>query len=319
VDCKQQTSRLQRLQSLRAQRRIFMKKSYWIIAVLALAFAGDRLGGWILGKITRESQFRYSRLYRGGADYEILLAGNSRGLIFYQPYIEEKLGVSTLNLSYNGMPISLASVLIEDQLDQQTLPRLLLLDVSMLDKRMDEKLISSFNPYTPYSGRLSQLMQDSSTNDFYAGKISQLYRHNGEVFQRALFYWKKSDEDWLLDRVISTTMQSAVEKQKEFRFDFDEKMLATLAGTVNYARQKGVRVELVLNPYYPPFVGKISNLEELKSKVEKATGQQVHDYSTSIADVEGFGDYQHLNKVGAKLFIDKLIADSIFIEINLNK
>ena len=67
-----------------------MKNIIWIIATIALAFLGDRTAGWVLGKITTESNFRYSRLYGGEAECDVLLVGNSRGLIFYQPYVEEK-------------------------------------------------------------------------------------------------------------------------------------------------------------------------------------------------------------------------------------
>jgi hypothetical protein len=288
-----------------------MKKFFWVIAFLILTFAGDRLGGWFLGKIVSESQFRYSRLYRGDAGCDALFVGNSRGLIFYQPYIEEKTGLSTCNLSYNGMPTDLAATLIKDYLDRHTPPKLLVMDVSLLDKRMDGKLVSGFNPYTVHSERLSEMMKDSFPTSYYGGKVSHLYRYNGEVFQRALYYWKKSDEDWLLDRVISPTLQSDVGNQEEFRFDYTEEMLGQLADAVKYATKKGIHVELVVNPYYPPFADKISNLQALVEKIEQVTGLTVHDYSRAIAEVKGFGDYQHLNKYGSKLYLDKLLEDGV--------
>ena len=288
-----------------------MNKFFWIIAVIVLAFAGDRLGGWLLGNIVQQSQFRYSRLYRNDAQCDLLFAGNSRGLIFYQPYIEEKTGHSTCNLSYNALPMDLANVLVKDHLDRHVAPKVLVLDVTMLDTRMDPKLVTNFNCYTPYSERLSNLMRDSFPNDFYGGKVTHLYRYNSEVFQRAFYYWKKSDEDWLLDRVISPSLQQDVEKQGVFDYTYTPEMLKSLADLVNYAHAKGVRVELVVNPYFPPFAEKIGNLQTLKADIEKATSLPVHDYSNSISGVDGFGDYQHLNKTGAKQFLDKLMADGI--------
>ncbi len=288
-----------------------MKKAYWIFALIALALAGDRLGGRLLGTVVEKSQFRYSRLYRGDGNSELLFAGNSRGLIFYQPYIEEKTGLRTCNLSYNGMPMELAGALIKDYLDRNTLPAVLMLDVTLLDKRMDNRLVTGFNCYSPYSERLQKLLRDSFPNDYYGGKVSWLYRYNSEVFQRALYYLKKSDEDWLLDRVISSSLQQDVTRQKTFDYDFTPDMLKSLAEVVQYARDKGVRVELVINPYYPPFSQKIGNLAALKTAVEKATGLLVHDYSNAISGVEGFGDYQHLNKVGAKQYLDTLMADGM--------
>ena len=100
-------------------------------------------------------------------------------------------------------------------------------------------------------------------------------------------------------------------KQASFEYDFTPDMLASLADAVNYAKQKGVRVELVVNPYYPPFADKIGNLADLVAAAEQATGLTVHDYSNSIAGVDGFGDYQHLNKRGAREYLDKLMQDGI--------
>ena len=287
------------------------KNIIWVIAVITLAFIGDRIGGFILNKITSVSYFRYSRLYSGQAGCDALLIGNSRGLIFYQPYIEEKTGLTTTNLSYNGMPVELAAPLIKDHIDKNGAPKILILDISLLDKRMDARLSTGFNFYTPYSERLTELLRDSFPNDLYAGKVTNLYRYNSEVFQRALYYLKKSDKDWLLDRVISPTLQEEVEKVDSFNYDFNEKMLTDLKDVVKYAQQKNIKIELVINPYYPPFAEHIYNKRELINAVESATGLKVRDYANSIQDTEGFGDYQHLNKNGARAFIDILIKDGV--------
>ena len=288
-----------------------MKNIFWVAATLCVVFIGDRTGGALLDNIATSSQFRYSRMYSGRARCDILLAGNSRGLIYYQPYIEEKTGRSTTNLSYNGMPIELAVPIVKDFIDLNGVPQSLLLDITLLDKRMDRRLTTGFNFYTPYSGRLSQLMCDSFPTDYNAGKITHLYRYNSEVFHRALYYLKKSDKDWLLDRIISSTLQKKVAELEPFYYDFDQDMLAQLKELTGYAQKKGVDVKLIINPYFPPFVKKIKNMEELIAAVEKVTGLKVYNYANSIQGVKGFGDYQHLNKNGAKAFIDILIDDDL--------
>jgi len=289
-----------------------MKKSLWIFGTIALAFLIDRAGGWFLSKITQESQFRYSRLYSGHDPADILFVGNSRGLSFYQPYAEEKTGLSTCNLSYNGMPVSLAAPLVMDYLDRHHPPKVLVMDISLMDSvRMDNKLAYQFNHYSPNSQRLSDLLKRNFTNDFYAGKISHLYRCNSEVFQRTFYYWKKSDKDWLLDRVISPSMMSSVGEQKTLRFSYDKKMLDQVSTMVNYAKEKGVRVELVVNPYYPAFVPKIGNLDSLMNDLNAATGLTVKNFGNVVTQAEAFGDYQHVNKVGAKLYLDKLIQAGV--------
>lgn len=289
-----------------------MKKAYWIFATLAVALLLDRAGGLFLDKITRESQFRYSRLYNGNENADVLFVGNSRGLSFYQPYAEEKTGLSTFNLSYNGMPTSLVVPLVQDYLDRHQPPKVLVLDISILDSlRMDNKLAYQFNHYTPYSERLSDLLRNEFRNDYYVGKLSHLYRYNSEVFQRTFYYWKKSDKDWLLDRVISPQMVNDVDKQKTLRFHYDQKMLGQLAEMVKYAQQKGTRVELVVNPYFPGFIPKIGNLDSLMTDIKISTGISVKNFENAVSATAAFGDYQHVNKEGARLYLDKLVEAGV--------
>ncbi len=73
-----------------------MKKAIWIVAFLAILFVGDRLIGWIFQQQITQSQFRYSRMYRGEGQADILIVGNSRGLNFYQPSVEKATGLKYL-------------------------------------------------------------------------------------------------------------------------------------------------------------------------------------------------------------------------------
>ncbi|MEM9824043.1 MAG: hypothetical protein AAF985_23360, partial [Bacteroidota bacterium] len=282
-----------------------MKKTFWIFATLMLFFVGDRLAGWVLKTLLADSQFRYSRLYQGEAEADILLVGNSRGLIFYQPYIEEITGKSTFNVSYNGMPIDLGRTLVEDYFEKYEAPQLMVLDVTMCD-RENTQLVSGFNLYTPYSDNLFNLVLSHDRNSAYAGQLSHLYLHNSEIFQRGLYYYNKSDEDWLLDRVINEHMVNTVEQQKVDTIKWTNKILAHLKATVDLAKSKGTKVHLVVNPYYPPYAKRIPNLNEFRQSIERFTGEKVHDYAQSVSDLQGFGDYQHLNKHGARLYIDLL-------------
>lgn len=282
----------------------------WILALLVITFVGDRAGGWIFKQMTSKSQFRYSRLYNQAADAEILLMGNSRGLIFYQPYIEEKTGKSTFNFSYNALPISLGKVLLEDYLERYENAKLLVIDVTMCD-RENKELISGFNLYRGYSDRVGDLIQTQSPKVSGGGSVSHLYRYNGEVFQRSLRYLGSSDEDWLTDRIIAPNLIRNIEESPVLDFNLDPQFIEMLAATVKLAQNKGLRVELVVNPYYPPFVERFVAFENWLSDIEKATGIKVKNYAQSINQLEAFGDYQHLNKAGARMYIDLLLKDGV--------
>ena len=288
-----------------------MRKALWIPVCLLLFWGGDRLGGYLMGKLTEASEFRYARMYGGAAAAEILLLGNSRGLIFYQPYIEATTHKKTFNLSYNSMPIDLGRVLVEDYLDRYNAPELLVIDVTMCD-RYNEKLVAGFSPYTKYSEKLGKLIKEQSPKSWYAGHVSHLYRYNSEVFQRTLYYLKKSDEDWLNDRIISPTMQDNVAAEEAHELSVDDYLLGQLKAIIDAAENAGTQVELVVNPYYPPYVQRMRTFYDFIGKIEAETGKTVRDYSRDLEQTDGFADYQHLNKAGSKRYIDLLLRDGVF-------
>jgi len=293
-----------------------VKKILWIVALLVLTFIGDRLGGWILKKQVDKSQFRYSRLYTDRAQSDILLVGNSRGLIFYEPYIEEMTGKKTLNLSYNGIPVDLMNTLVQDYFEKYPAPQQMIVDVTMCD-RINDQLTTGFNTYSPYSENLEKLILERGGNMGYGAKVSHLFRYNSEIFQRALYYSNKSDKDWLLDRVINQNMVEAAVDLDTYYIDLhpdtldQDYLLENLDQLVKTAKGKGTEVQLVINPYYPAFAKSITNLPAFKAKIESYTGLKVNDYSTAVTEEKGFGDYQHLNKYGARLYLDLLKRDGV--------
>jgi len=287
-----------------------LRKALWIPACLLLFFIGDRLGGFILSKITAKSQFRYTRLYEGQAKSDILFLGNSRGLIFYQPYIEEITGKSTLNLSYNSMPIDLGRVIVTDYLKKYGAPELIVIDITMCD-RHNPQLIAGFNTFSRYSNDLNNLIRVKDEKSWYAGKLSNLYRYNSEVFQRTLYYLGKSDEDWLNDRVISPTMEANIVNETAVDLTIDDYLLTELDELVRTVEEKGIRVELVVNPYYPAYIQKMSSFYNFIGRIRGKTNKKVRDYSRALTATNGFADYQHLNKEGSKRYMDLLLKDGV--------
>jgi hypothetical protein len=310
-----------------------MQKLIWIPVLIGIFLIGDRTAGHFLNNLTEKSQFRYSRLYRGDAAADILLVGNSRGLGFYQPYIEEMTGKKTFNLSYNGMPIDLAHVFVKDYLEKYPNTKKMVLDVTICD-RVEEKLIASFSNYAPFSPNLDTLIKQIYPKGWYGGHLSNIYRYNSEIFQRTLYYTNKSDNDWLIDRVINDKMIAEAPAQTPYDLLATTKnptlkgdhaatkiqenakneayILESVGKTVRFAQSKGVDVKLVILPYYPAFHDKLRDLDWFKQKIERATGLEIHDYSKAIDDKNAFGDYMHINKYGSQLTMAKLKADGIF-------
>ncbi|MEN0051188.1 MAG: hypothetical protein AAF806_29255 [Bacteroidota bacterium] len=276
--------------------------------MITLFFAGDRLFAKILAKGVEESQFRYSRMYRGEAEASILLMGNSRGLGFYQPYIEEITDEKTFNLSYNGMTMDVAAALIADYLEQYSNARLLLLDVTLCDHK-NIPFLTGFSAYLPYSNHLRQLILAENPNAYYAQQVSHLFRYNNEVYQRTLYYQNRSDEDWLLERNITRAMEEDVATE-EYRIDLC--LVEQLEEVIDLAEAKGLKVKLVINPYYVPFAHILEGLDTFKAQIETVTQHKVHDFSEALPQKEYFGDYQHLNQAGSRAYVELLKREGLF-------
>ena len=296
------------------------KHFLWIFAFLLVALLGDRLVGYIFARTTQNSLFRYSRLYSNKPDSaEILFVGNSRGLTFYQPEAERITGMKTMNLSYNGMPADLAKNLVFDYLERNPAPKLMIIDATICDRENDA-LKSSFNMYTPYSHRLDTLIRGIQVPDKWSGRkivlggsLSHLYRYNTELFQRVLYHRNKTDNDWLIDRVIS---DGAVNDTSflSYQVRMFPNMVAHLKEMIDTAQAHGVKVQLVINPYYPPFAETVrdSFLTPLKNYVENVTGLPVYDFSKALTQRDELGDYQHANKKGSIHYMNILLENGIF-------
>lgn len=284
-----------------------MKNKGFYLTFLLLLFTGDRIAGYLLQTQVQHSQFRFSKLYQNKAAADMLLLGNSRGLTFYQPYIEQITGKTTFNLSYNGLPMDAANALTQDYFDRYSVPKILLIDITICDRENDA-LLAGFLPYTTESPRLDALIQRKLPKIFWGGKVSALFRFNHEIFQRAMYYRSKSDTDWLLDRVISDA-QAHDAANNAYDIELNPYLIQQLQETVATAQAKA-RVVLLIGPYCPGF--QVKNLDALKSAVEKATGLLVHDYRTALSDPTDFGDFMHPNKKGSAKYLDMLHRDGLF-------
>ncbi len=297
--------------SLRARAWHLRRKPVFWLALLGLVWAGDRLGGLLCEQLVAKSAFRYSRLYYQAAPADVLFLGNSRGLMFYQPEVERQTGLQTLNLSYNALPVDLGRVLATDWMDRMDVRgRILVVEVTMCD-RTNDGLIAAFNAYRKQSSRLDSLIRMRVPKAWWGGWVSHLFRYNSEIFQRALYYLGRSDESWLLDRVITERMKKANETAPPYAIRTDAYLLEQLAQLVREAQRRGMEVRLLVNPYWPPFAARMRHLDTFRRQVAEATGLPVWDYSTALSGDELFGDYQHVNKQGAAVFIRRLVADGV--------
>lgn len=283
----------------------------WLPILLLVVLLGDRIGGFALKQLESKSKFRFTSLYQNNAACDILIAGNSRGLSFYQPFVENKSNQKVFSLAYNGMSSSLGHVFLKDYFEKYPAPKKLILEITCAD-RLNKELIPAFSTYAPYSSNLKNFLKEEEKKTYYATKLSHLLRYNSEVFQRALRYLKNDDSLWLTNRRISEAMQAESESLKNVSIDLIPELQASLTKSVKLAQSKGTEVILVVAPFLPNYHKALYNLDTYIQEVEKNTGLKVNNYSEAIQDPEFFGDYFHINIYGSEKFVELMHQDNLF-------
>lgn len=287
-----------------------MKKLFWIPVFLIVAFAGDRLLGWLLQNQLNASQFRYSRMYRGEGQADIVVIGNSKGLNLLIPTIEESTGQKAFSLCYNGMPGNLGAVLVEDYIDQYPSVKTVVVELCMAELA-DKQLISEFSSYSKNSNRIDSLIKVTNKLAWTSSQLSHLYRFNNEVFQRGLYYRNRLDNDWSMDRTITDRMKQEANQYK-VEFKSDPKELLSLKKITDYCKSKNINVKLLITPFYPDVV--LINIDTFKSKITEYTGLPVYDYSKAVKSDEFFGDFLHLNQKGSEAFVRQIAKEGALSE-----
>jgi len=288
-----------------------MKKAGWIIFFIAVLFGGDRLIGMYFQHEVDKSMFRYSRMYRGEGKADIVIVGNSRGLNLFQPYMEQQTGRKTFSLCYYSMPCEIATVIAEDYLDRYKV-QTVLCEISIVEMS-DDRLLPGFTTYLPNSTRIDSVLKNKVKDSWFSSRVSHIYRFNNEVFQRALYYRNRLDDDWFFDRTISDRAAKEAEGLS-VEWKVPEKHVQDLKQLADYCKARNINLKFVIGPFFPKYT--VKNLDKLKQRVEEVTGIPVRDYSYAIQDITAFSDYNHANIKGGKEVVDLMIRDGVLPAAN---
>jgi hypothetical protein len=276
----------------------------WFIALIAVIIGGDRLLSWTLSRVLLRSQFRYSRLYRGGNDADILILGDSRGVhSFYVPAIEELTGLRAFNASYNSMSMRIAEAVLLDYLDRNRAPKMAIIEVTSV--AFEGELTSELRTYAEFSPRLSALYDEAHPSAAVAGRSFHLLNLNSGFYLEAVHYMRRSDQDWIMRSSMPPALRNSAAVQ--WRLPTPEN-LAALNRMIQALHRRGAEVRLVLAPYCPA----PTNMGEFAQIVERSSGLRVWNYSGAVRDPEEFADTVHLNERGSRALLALMQHDGFF-------
>lgn len=286
----------------------------WLLALVMITFAGDRMLAAAFRRVVLASELRFSRIYRGGMSNDILVLGNSRGVnAFDAPLLEGLTGLRTFNASYNGMSPILAEAVLADYLERNRPPRLLILEVTNVYGR--QEAMRDLRLYRFASQRIARLDDDFNGRLGAATKVSHLFGLNNELFSRSFYYLGRSDQTWGNRGRITPDLLAATDTMHYVDLELPESNLQALERMVQVAREGGVQVVLlIVSPFLPGYHERIANFDSWLMTLEERLATPVHDYSRTIREPTAFADRLHLNRIGAKLFAANLLEGGAFVD-----
>jgi hypothetical protein len=282
----------------------------WIAAFVLVVLAGDRAFSWLAQRVLVRSQFRYSRLYRGGNDAEIVILGDSRGVnSFYAPGMEKLTGARVLNLSYNSLSPEVAEALLLDHLDRSAKPKIVILEFT--SAIVSGEVLTELRPYAGLSPRLMALYTKKHPYAARAGRVFHLLPLNSGFYIEALHYMRRDDQDWIMRSALPP--EASAKPAGAWKFEPYPQNIAALGRIADVLRRRGIEGRLIIAPYYrKSFRNMPQFLHVVGGAVHPDGHVRIYNYANAIDDPGAFADTVHLNETGSLILLKMLQRDGVF-------
>jgi hypothetical protein len=272
----------------------------YLALLLAVLFAGDRLGGAVLAHWVDRSEFRFSKLYRGGINADILAIGDSRAVhSVYAPAIGKDTCMSVFNAAFNGMSTEIAAAIVDDYLAHNRPPKAVLIEISNVGE--DAGLLSEMRLYARHQGAVRALVDRLDPRQIFWGRFSHLYAFNNEMTLRALYYERAGDQDWVLDDTVTKDAIAHTDWQSYAAWRPRAANVAALKRLVAELKGRGIDPVLFIAPYHPMHARMVPEFARRIAALERDLGPDtpVLDLSTRLTSGRYFADVVHPNIAGA--------------------
>lgn len=284
--------------------RATLKKFLAFLGVIAASFfVLDRTLALGLQALLKQSEFRFARLYQGGIDTDIVVLGNSRAVnAFFAPEMEKTLGKEVFHLAYNGMSMEVAYILVQDFLEHNEPPEFLILEVTNLT--VPNGLLKDLKLFSGISERLRHSMGGELPILKAACDMTHLYRFNGELFLRCLFYLNKSDQSWInsgqIDSEFAASYAPSAAERGLNLYPTDGPNWEALMRIIYLCERQNIELKLVATPYLPNFRQNLPDYDLwVKHFRNKLPDPAIFfDFTGALSKDDYFADVLHLNKIG---------------------
>lgn len=285
--------------------RTLIVRAAAVVAIVVLTLVVDRAASSAIATGLGSSGFRFARLYNQTIDADVLAVGDSRAVnAFHAPSLERHVGGRVFNIAYNGMSMRAAQALVEDYLERNHKPRVLLIEVTNLMRH--DGLVNDLRMFAGQSTRLRTLHATQDPAGAHVGRWMHLFRYNSEMALRALYYIGRDDQDAVNRYRIDPNFAEHAGAMKNWKESFrpvTDRQFDALRATVQRARANGVEVVLVISPLLP-VLARDPAWHAWRDAVLPRLAEfgAVLDYSGAVTDPSAFADPVHLNDIGAAQF-----------------
>jgi len=284
-----------------------------VALLCVIVLAGDRALAGLMRRALPYSGVRFSLALRPSTERRVLVLGNSRAATgFNAPEVQRRLGVPTLNLAYNGMSTVIAEAMLRGYLAHNAPPRLLVYELDGLQS--DHVLVNAMKCYWDEYPALGELAGRLHPRSRAAMRLFHLYAFNGEAPLRALYYARRTDQNWGNFYRISPEIIDAARAEAPFVIHSRDDDLAALQRIARLARDHGFPLRLVVMPYLHEHIAHATNYAAWVDQARRVSGEPVWDYGHAEGDVTHFADRVHLNEQGSVPFVARLVGDGFFAD-----
>lgn len=286
-----------------------MKKIIWVIALGLLgAFAGDRSLGFICRRVVLASGFRLAEIYSDRVSPHVLVAGNSRAMQAVDGGIASDLsGAPIYNIGYNGLAPEVVCILIKDAIEKHPSVRQVLVEASCF---WPINAGGDFKPLVAFSPRLFGYVCDDDPVLRTSMRVSHLYRFNSELFERSLYYLRKSDQASVSPLIINAAIIAAPSPEQYFPAAIAQRSVKELGDLKRFLDEKKVGLVLFVAPYHASARERFADYDGLLRSAKAVAGAELLDFAWVFNEDRFFADRLHLNRVGAAEFTKILVKGS---------
>jgi hypothetical protein len=280
----------------------------YLAAIALLFFAGDRLIAAGLDNLVERSDFRLSKIYRGGLDSDVVVIGNSRAVhAIVAPEMSEQLCRSVFNAAYNGMSMEVTDAVIQDYLDRNKPPQVALIEVS--NATTDNNIAKEMRLFARSGRHLAELVEQLDPRASLWMSISHLYRFNNELTLRAMHYLGRTDQDWVMqDNPMTPEVIANLRPEWYPEPTMRPAAVAALKRIVHVLKARNVEPVLFIAPYHPVHQKLVPSYQQWVEALQREIGNdtKIINMSRYLTANEDFSDVVHMNIHGSRIVMSAL-------------